>query len=99
MKCTCKRCDGTGQTVCPDCNGQGEEIISIEQLDIHPNMEHRAEFEELKKDAARVRRQCAELQLLNPARMQSYNDQMIGALNSINAQADKLAGKTLVQSQ
>ena len=90
MKCNCDRCSGNGEITCPDCNGQGTLEITIETIVLKSSMAHVEELTALKADAARIRRQAAELKALNPHRKGSYADQEIACLNEINRQADKI---------
>jgi hypothetical protein len=93
FSCDCKRCDGSGEIVCPDCGGQGSFPQSIETAKLDKDMPHFAELVELQKDAWRVRAQCEELQFLNPTGSVRYTEQLNGALATIEGQAAKVKGK------
>jgi hypothetical protein len=78
--------------MCPDCNGEGTKESSIERATLTKDMTHFAELVELQKYARRVRRQCEQLQKLNPARSGSYTEQLFVTLATIEGQAAKVEG-------
>lgn len=91
MKCQCEECNGIGTIPCPDCAGRGEWEGSIETILLEKSMHNYAELLALKRDAGRVKRQAETLSKINPARKESYAEQLRGCLVIINAQAEKAA--------
>jgi DnaJ-class molecular chaperone len=95
MKCECEECRGTGRIECPECNGRGQWArpmdSGIEHLKLERSMHNYEELVELQKDAKRCMKQAAKLSELNPARKDSYAEQLRGCLFVINGQAEKAA--------
>lgn len=89
MKCNCEECQGNGTVPCPECDGQGTYEGSIEKITLVKTMENYDELAELQKDAKRVTRQAERLMEMNPARKESYTEQLKGCLSVINGQAEK----------
>ncbi len=91
MKCQCEECNGSGTIECPECNGKGEWEGSIENITLEKSMHNYDELLALKRDASRVKRQAERLSEINPARKESYAEQLKGCLFIINGQAEKAA--------
>ena len=90
MKCTCDECGGAGVVTCDGCDGTGSvEGADFSTLPIDPKHRNHAELVALKADLARVRKAANELEALNPARANSYRQQLAAAVVAIEWQAEK----------
>lgn len=94
MKCDCEACNGTGHIPCLDCGGTGSFYGHIEKMVLFPAMKNYEELCALKADALRVIRQAERLKSLRPERADCYAEQLKSTLNTINLQAERVAGNT-----
>lgn len=90
MKCDCKRCDGSGEIVCPDCGGDGGRDVPIQRVVLKTDNPNFYDLSELRKDAIRIMRQAEQLRKLNPERAQTYTEQELACLTEINRQANEV---------
>lgn len=89
IKCTCEECGGEGRVPCAECGGSGQRNHTIDSLPVSEGHPKFAELSALKDDAERVRKQCGQLEAMNPARTTSYREQLSVALAEISRQAEK----------
>lgn len=88
MKCKCEECGGTGEIICPACDGTGNFEEGIETAYIDKSLWNHKELEELQQDARRVTEQARRLSELVPHRAHTYEAQKKAMLRTINLQAD-----------
>src|SRR5438477_12945317 len=93
MRCECSFCRGSGEITCPECDGKGVYIGSIESLKLERSFKNYDELIEFQKDAKRVILQAERLKAMKPERAESYNEQLRGALIIINWQAESVQSK------
>lgn len=90
MMCICERCDGLGQIECPKCGGDAEQYECISTAKIDPYVSNADEIMAIQNDARRCERDMRRLIELNPAREQSYRQQLKAVLNVLNEEADRI---------
>lgn len=91
MKCYCGNCHGSGEVVCPECDGEGTYEGDIQDVKLERSMENYDDLIEFQKDANRVIKQARRLSEMKPERAESYAAQLRATLFVINAQADRVA--------
>lgn len=91
MKCTCERCDGSGEIECVECHSSGVHDVSIENAHLHDSMKNYVELVALKEEANRVIREARQLMQVRPESTCSYLKQLKETLAILNEKANKVA--------